>query len=67
MCPNFRCVQIRHVQISQNNKFAISLQYPKKKVDDEIDLLYAYKHEKFLQNDNMIFDGDGQVFPKFPK
>ena len=30
-------------------------------------LLLADKHESFLQVDTMIFDGDGQAFPKFPK
>ena len=58
---------VGHVQITQNNKFAISLQYIQKKVSDEVDLLHAYKYEKFLQIDTMIFDGDGQAFPRFPK
>ena len=40
----------RHAQITQNNKFAISLQYLEKKVSDEVDLLH---------------DGDGQTFPNF--
>ena len=56
-----------HVQITQNNKFAISLQYLKKKVSDEVDLLHAYKYESFLQIDTMIFDGDGQAFLKIQK
>ena len=43
------------------------LQYLKKKVSDEIDLLHTYKHESFLQIDTIIFDGDGQAFPKFVK
>ena len=47
----------RHVQITQNNKFAISLQYLKKKVDDEVDFLCANKHGSFLQIDTIIFDG----------
>ena len=38
----------------------------KKEVSDEVDF-YAVKHESFLQIDTMIFDVDGQVFPKFPK
>ena len=29
--------------------------------------LHADKHESFLQIDAMIFDGDGQASPKFPK
>ena len=60
------CVS-RHAQITQNNKFAISLQYLKKEVSDEVDFLHADKHESFLQIDTMIFDGDGQAFPKLPK
>ena len=57
----------RHVQITQNKKFAISLQYLKKEVSDEVDFLHADKHERFLQIDTKIFDGDGQAFPNFPK
>ena len=56
---------MRHAQITQNNKFAISLQYLEKKVSDEVDLLHVYKHESFLQINTMIFDGDGQTFPNF--
>ena len=56
----------RHAQITQNNKFAIFLQYLKKKVSDEVDLLHASKHESSLQIDTMTFDGDSQAFPKFP-
>ena len=57
---------VGHSKSTQNNKFSISLQYHKKKVSDEVDLLHAYKYESFLQIDNMIFDGDGQAFPEFP-
>ena len=54
----------RHAQITQSNKFAISFQYLKKKMSDEvIDFLHADKHESYLQIDTMIFDGDGQAFP----
>ena len=52
----------KHVQITQNNKFTISLQYFKKEVSDEVDFLHADKHESFLQVDTMIFDGNGQAF-----
>ena len=38
------CV-VRHAQITQNQKFAISLQYLKKEVNDEVDFLHADKHE----------------------
>ena len=54
----------RHAKISQNNKFAISLKYVKKEVNHEVHFLHAYEHESFLQIDTMIFDGDGQAFPK---
>ena len=57
----------RNAQITQNNTFAISLQYLKKEVSDEVDFLHETKHESFLQIDSMIFNGDGQAFPKFLK
>ena len=44
----------RHAQITQNKKFAISLQYLKKEVNDEVDFLHAGKHEILLQIDTMI-------------
>ena len=65
----------RHAQTTQNNKFAISLQYLKKEVNiketynnfglsDEVDILHADEHESFLQIDSLIFDGDGNTFAK---
>ena len=47
---------VRHAQITQNNKFAISFQY-KKELSDEIDFLHADKHESWLQIDVMILIG----------
>ena len=47
----------RHAQITQNNKFAISLQYLKKEVSDEVDFLHADKHESLLQTDTVILIG----------
>ena len=47
----------RHAQITQNNKFAISLQYIKKKVSDEVDCLHADKHQSFLHIKTMILMG----------
>ena len=47
----------RHAQITQNNKFAISLQYLKKELSDEVDFLHADKHESLLQIDIMILMG----------
>ena len=48
---------ITHVQITQNNKFAICFQYLKKEVSDEVDFLHADKLESLLQIDTMIFMG----------
>ena len=42
----------RHAQITQNNKFAIFLQYLMK-----VDFLHADKHESLLQIDSMILMG----------
>ena len=47
----------RHAQITQNNTFAIFLQYLKKELIDEVDFLFADKHESLLQIDSMIFMG----------
>ena len=44
----------RHAQITQNNKFAIFLQYLKKEVSDEVDFLHADPHEILLQINAMI-------------
>ena len=46
----------RHAQIIQNNKFAISLQYLKKKVWLSW-FLYADNHKSLLQVDTMILMG----------
>ena len=52
-----------HAEITQNGKFAISLQYLQKEVSDEVDFLHADKDGI----DSLISDGNGQAFPKFPK
>ena len=44
----------RHAQITQSNKFAISLQYLMKKVSDEVDFLHADKHKSLQRIDTMI-------------
>ena len=44
----------RHAQVTQNNKFAISLQYLKKEVNDEVDFLHVDNHESSLKIDTMI-------------
>ena len=47
----------RHVQITQNKKSAVSLQYLKKEVNDEVFFLHSSNHESLLQIDTMIFMG----------
>ena len=42
---------VKHSQSSQNSKFAMSLQYLKKEVRDEVDFLHVDKHQSFLQAD----------------
>ena len=46
-----------YAHITKNNKFAISLQYLKKKVSDEVEFLRAGKHGSLLQIDSMILMG----------
>ena len=48
---------VRHVQIIQNYRFAISLQYLTKERSDEVDFLYAEEHEGFLQINTMVMIG----------
>ena len=55
----------KHAQSTQNNKFAIFLQYLKKDVSDEVDFLHADKHKGLLQIDTMILMEIS--IPKFPK
>ena len=42
---------VKHSQSPQNTKFAMSLQYLKKDVSNEVDFLLADKHQSFLQVD----------------
>ena len=70
---------VNHSQSSQNRKFAMSLQYPKKEVRDEVDFLNADKmkvshklistfgHQSFLQGDSFIIDGHDQAFSQYSK
>ena len=44
-------------QITQNNKFAISLQYLKKEVSNEVDFLHADKNKSLPHIDTMILMG----------
>ena len=47
----------RHAQVTQNSKFAISLQYLKEELSHDVDFLHADKHESLLQIDSMISMG----------
>ena len=40
---------IKHSQSSQNSNFAMSLQYLKEELKDEVGFLHADKHQSFLQ------------------
>ena len=42
---------VKHSQISQNSKFAMSWQYLKKEVRAEVDFLHADKLQSFFQLD----------------
>ena len=42
------------------------LQYLKKELSYEVDVLHADKYESPLQADSIIFDGFGQACPKWP-
>ena len=42
-------VMIKHSQSFRNSNFAVSLQYLKKEVRDDVDFLHADKHQSFLQ------------------
>ena len=54
--PFLMCMA-RHAQITQNNKFAISLLYLKKEVNNEVHSLNTDKQKSLLQNDAMILMG----------
>ena len=44
----------KHAKSTQSNNFAVSLQYLKESVKDEVDFLPAGKHHKFPQIDTII-------------
>ena len=58
---------VKHSQSSQNSKFAMSLQYLKKEVRDEVDFLHADKHQRFLQIDTRIFGVCDEACPNYRK
>ena len=51
----------RRAQITKNKIFAISWQYQKKEVGDEVDFLYLVKHESLVQVDAMILIGMANI------
>ena len=61
----FLMVVTRHAKSTQNTKYAVSLQYFKKELSFEVDVLHADKHENLLQVDSTIFDGFGQACPNY--
>ena len=63
---SFLIGMVRHVKSTQNNKYAVSLQYLKKELSYKVDALPADKHGSLLQGDTIIFDGVGQLSPKYP-
>ena len=56
----------RHVQITQNSNFAISL-HVKKEVSDAVDFLLADKQENLIQIDTKIFLWVWSSIPKVLK
>ena len=47
--PSLLMGKIKHFQITQSSKFAISLQYLKKEVVDGVHFLHAGKHRSFYK------------------
>ena len=45
----------------------MSLQYLKKEYSYKVDVLHAYKHERILQINTIIFDDFGQACLKYPR
>ena len=58
---------VKHSQSSQNSKFAMSLQYLKKKSEMKLNFLHAEKHQRFLQIDAIIFSVCDQTCSNYPK
>ena len=57
----------RHVQSTQDNKFAIPLQYVKEDVRDKVDFLHVDKRQKFLQINSFILGACSQACPNYSK
>ena len=71
---------VKHSQSTQNSEFAMSLQYLKKEVKDEVDFSPADKHQSFLKVyfsmlgikisykvDTNIINGHDQAFSNYSK
>ena len=71
---------VKHFQSSQNSRFAMSSQYLKKEVKDEVAFLHADKHQSFLKIsfnalgikvsykvNIIIINGHGQAFSNYSK
>ena len=48
---------LNHLQSTQSNKFAISVQYPKEKIKDGIHFLHADKHQSFYKLASLFLMG----------
>ena len=58
---------VRHAQIIQNKKLAISLHYLKIEVNDKVDFMHEGKHDNLLQIDIMILMEMVKYFQTSPK
>ena len=56
-----------HVQITQDSKFAISVECLKEEAKEEINFSHEDKRCNCLQIGSVIFDGCVQVWPKYSK
>ena len=57
----------RYAESTQSNKFAISLQYLKENINDEVDILPAEKRQRFPQIDTIIFSSCCHACPNYPE
>ena len=57
---------VRYVQSTQNNKFAISLQYLEKERRNDVDFLQEDKYQSLLQSNTIVFGGYSQTWTKYP-
>lgn len=62
---SFLIGMVGHAERTQNDKYAASLQYVKKELSYEVEVLHADKHGNILKVDTVIFVGFGQVCPKY--